>query len=274
MKRLLSFGWPLAFAAVSTALLSAIYWLGWSIHPNSQAQELGQLGDFFGGLLNPLVSALTLFVAISVWRLQKEELVLTRSEMAQTKVAMEDQAKTAEQQRREQRFFDLMTLLQRVEDSIVSSDGHSNGKRAIRSYRYELGKPFRQTCQHGLGQIVEGVSITELVLQRHWNERAQKSPLISYLRVMSRILSDAEVILGKSRYQYIKLLQAQLSDDELGVIAIAIWLDPTWVKLKELVCEYGLLEGLSEPGLKQELQKILPNRAFGEYSATVSSDNL
>ena len=34
----------------------------------TKAGELGQLGDFFGGLLHPIVSALTLFVAITVWR--------------------------------------------------------------------------------------------------------------------------------------------------------------------------------------------------------------
>ena len=35
---------------------------------HTKAGELGQLGDFVGGLLHPIVSALTLFVAITVWR--------------------------------------------------------------------------------------------------------------------------------------------------------------------------------------------------------------
>lgn len=63
----------------------------------------GTFGDYLGGLLNPLISALTLFVAISVWHLQKQELEETRK-------ALEEQAKTAEQQRQEQRFFDLLNV--------------------------------------------------------------------------------------------------------------------------------------------------------------------
>lgn len=267
MKKEFSPSWLLVAAFACVAALAYAYVKADFFVPNVHAAELGQLGDFFGGLLNPAVSVLTLIVAINVWRLQKAELARAYIEMEKTKKAMEDQASTAEQQRREQRFFDLMTVLQRVEDSIVSSDGHSNGKRAISSYRFDLGESFRQTCQHGLGQIVYGVPITELVLQRHWNEHAQKTPLISYLRLMSRILSDAEAVLGQSRQQYIKLLQAQLSDDELTIIALAIWLDPAWESLKKLVCEYGLLEFLTEPGLKQELQKILPIQAFGGPSA-------
>lgn len=267
MNKNFSSWWLLIGAFAGTAALSIFYAINGSFTPNVHAEALGQLGDYFGGFLNPLVSILTLVVAINVWRLQKAELELTRNEMAQTKEAMKEQAKTAEQQRREQRFFDLMTVLKRVEDSIVSSDEKFNGKRAIRSYRGELGISIQQTLRYGLGQTVENEKVTEAVMRHKWHEGVKKTPLPSYLRVLSKILSEAENILGDSRHQYIKLLQAQLSDDELTVIALAIWLDPAWESLKKLVCEYGLLEFLTEPGLKQELQKILPIQAFGGPSA-------
>lgn len=108
MKKLFFPWWLLVIAALGAAVLALAYWGGWSIHPNAKAEELGQLGDFFGGLLNPLVSALTLSVAISVWRLQKDELELTRKELENSRLAMQEQAATAEQQRQEQRFFDLL----------------------------------------------------------------------------------------------------------------------------------------------------------------------
>lgn len=65
--------------------------------------DWGALGDYFGGLMNPIISFATLMVAFAVWKQQKEEL-------RQTKEALEDQAKTASQQRREQRFFDLLNI--------------------------------------------------------------------------------------------------------------------------------------------------------------------
>jgi len=100
----------------------------------------GTFGDYFGDLLNPLISALTLFVAISVWQLQKKEL-------AETRKAMEDQAKTAEQQRQEQRFFDLLNVLRRVEDSIVffNRDGNARGNSAIENYLPNSGVEFSLT---------------------------------------------------------------------------------------------------------------------------------
>ena len=86
--------WLLAIAALGACVLAVAYWVGWSPSgPDTNAAEkLGQMGDFFGGMLNPLVSALTLFVAISVWQLQKKELKATQK-------ALDEQAKTAEQQR-------------------------------------------------------------------------------------------------------------------------------------------------------------------------------
>ena len=63
--------------------------------------DWGTLGDYFGGLLNPVVSLATLMVAYAVWKQQKDEL-------RQTKEALEEQARTAEQQRQEHRFFDCL----------------------------------------------------------------------------------------------------------------------------------------------------------------------
>lgn len=68
MKKLLSPWWLLVIAMAGTSALVYLYGWGEIFATNDKAEKLGQLGDFFGGLLNPLVSILTLFVAISVWR--------------------------------------------------------------------------------------------------------------------------------------------------------------------------------------------------------------
>ena len=65
------------FAAVSSSLLvvilcaeffAYIYLGNIQFGAHTKAGDLGQLGDFFGGLLCPIVSALTVFVAVNVWR--------------------------------------------------------------------------------------------------------------------------------------------------------------------------------------------------------------
>jgi hypothetical protein len=61
------------------AILVALLLLGLYVVPISypihrRSEAWGQFGDFMGGLLNPFISLLTLFVAVAVWRLQKKEL--------------------------------------------------------------------------------------------------------------------------------------------------------------------------------------------------------
>jgi hypothetical protein len=104
----------------------------------------GTFGDYIGGLLNPLISLFTLMVAMQVWKLQKTELLETRK-------AVEEQGKTAEQQRREQRFFDFLNIYRSTVDSIqfeMESKSGSvislQGKRAFRLLTTDQhGNPMR-----------------------------------------------------------------------------------------------------------------------------------
>lgn len=132
--------------------------------------DWGTLGDYFGGLMNPVISFATLMVAFAVWKQQKVEL-------RETKVALEEQAKTAEQQRQEQRFFDLLTVLQRVESSLRFTtptrdriDLH--GKNAIQQRLNHLPIEFSITFKLGLGQKFNlggnEIEITHSHLKNEW----------------------------------------------------------------------------------------------------------
>ncbi len=68
-----------------------------------EAAAWGQLGDFMGGMLNPLISACTLAVAVKVWNLQKTEL-------KKTSEVMRSQQYLQRQQISEQTFFNLLEL--------------------------------------------------------------------------------------------------------------------------------------------------------------------
>lgn len=89
--------------------------IGYPIHKRSDAW--GQFGDFMGGLLNPFISLLTLFVAVAVWRLQKKELAETNSAFIK--------------QNTQQTFFNLLQqhreLVNGVELSADKNTWHGNG---------------------------------------------------------------------------------------------------------------------------------------------------
>lgn len=243
--------------------------------------DWGTLGDYFGGLMNPVISFATLFVAYAVWKQQREEL-------QQTKTALEDQAKTAEQQRQEQRFFDLLNLYQQTISAISvvarvpanSGDNHVqySGKEAIAQI---LRSPTWQDLiafdQHGYGRWTSDAGQPNRPMQikgrvdlhPYWNREETSSLLDHYFRVVFRILSEAEHLLGEQHIRYVKLFRAQLSRAELIVIGFNLWLDDEGQKLIPLAEKYGLLKHLSTGHLRTELETCRP-LAFGQKFATTA----
>jgi Putative phage abortive infection protein len=182
------------------------------------AAVLGQLGDYFGGLLNPIVSFLTLIVAVAVWRLQK-------AEMHETQIAFKKQAETAEQQRVQQRFFDLLNLYHRTVDTVTNNinDGkegktHLQGKEALSSFLkgdvvWNTRKPIVDFLREG------GIVSNELglILEEEWKTLDY---IDHYFRAIYRLLKESEPLLGEEHFRYVKLLRAQLSKDELSLLGL------------------------------------------------------
>lgn len=274
--------WLLAIAALG-AIFCALLFFGFEwTSGRKDIDKLGQMGDFFGGMLNPLVSALTLFVAISVWQLQKKELKATQK-------ALDEQAKTAEQQRQEQRFFDLLNVYQRTVDSIFfvvrtplthgEFQTQYTGKEAIAQFMESVGAQHLQTfSKFGYRSYTSG-SNTYKIMQRQdlfpfWDNETIASLFDHYFRVIFRILTEAEGLLSNQQipdlkdqhFRYIKLFRAQLSRSELIILGFNLWLDDEGKKMLPLAEKYGLLKHLPTGHLRTELEKLHP-QVFGRTRA-------
>jgi hypothetical protein len=248
--------------------------------------DWGALGDYFGGLMNPIVSFATLVVAYAVWKQQREEL-------RHTKDALEDQAKTAEQQRQEQRFFDLMGLYHATVNSITMVARMSSrsefpvqysGKEAIAHF-FRSGTKTAQAVgvflEHGFYDRkptpphAEGLSIPDTrpetfntaSLHQAWNREENAAVFDHYFRVVFRILTDSEELLADQHFRYVKLLRAQLSRHELMLIGLNLWLDSEGRKMIPLAAKYGLLKHLPPSKLRDELECTLPLQVFGQTFA-------
>jgi Putative phage abortive infection protein len=255
---------------------------GWSTNPDAW----GQFGDFLGGVLNPLVSLAALFALVISVRMQRSELNDTRAELVEARKVATEQAKTADQQRREQRFFDLLNLYQRTVDSLtftqrsnsfltpVSSGKHPpttnifHGKAAIEWLSGAvLGGSLLNFCKYGffVQEKNQYCSMQNLEkLTETW-----KNPLIGnfidqYFRVIYRILSEAETLLGEDHYRYVKLLRAQLNRNELTLLAYNMWLDEEGIKMRPLAEKYGLLKHLPAGKLREQVQNVFPYAVFGK----------
>ncbi len=216
---------------------------------SNNQEHWGQFGDFIGGVLNPLVSFLVLSVAFQVWQLQERDLKAT-------KTALEEQAKTIEKQRQEERFFDLLNLYLRTLDSITlteyvsGSHGYYKGKEAIKEWmkrEAHVGKHFLEFLRHGIGHRYHASNLVEITadsLQNEWRTRTEFREFDHYFRVIYRILKESEKLLGAEHFYYVKLLRAQMTEHELTLVAMNLWFDEEGEKMRDLVKKYGLLKHL------------------------------
>lgn len=275
---------PVTFATVAVLVYAIVFR---ELPVTESPGAWGTFGDFLGGLLNPLVSTLTLFVAVSVWKLQREELELTRNELAQTKLAMEDQAQTTKQQRQEQRFFDLFNVYQRTVDSIFF----------VKRTALPLGE-FQTNCtgKHAIAQFIASPDAEQLriydksgyeswnietidqtkqreVLVTIWNKEIFSSLFDHYFRVIHHILTEAETLLKDEHIRYINLFRTQLSRSELFIIGFNLWLNDDAKQMIPLFEKYCLLKHLPAGHLRTELEKIYP-LIFGNSQATEKSQSL
>jgi hypothetical protein len=259
--------WVVGIAFVM--LVSAYVWAFNQLPSRESPPAWGSFGDYVGGLLNPLVSTFTLIVAVKVWQQQKVEL-------RQTKEALEEQAKTAEQQRREQRFFDLLNLYQQALATLEV--GGLRGRSAF-TYQFrdeDSDSPLYRFTRHGFekythyfkrnekGRITresEEKSVTKERLSASWNSF---SPSFDhYFRTIFSILREAEPTLQSDHFRYVKLLRAQLGRDELVLLGFNSWIDSEGEKMIPYLCKYGLLKHLAQGPLRQQLEIRLPAAVFG-----------
>lgn len=255
--------WLLAIAALGAIFCTLLFFgFEWT-SGRKDIDKLGQMGDFFGGMLNPLVSALTLFVAISVWQLQKKELKATQK-------ALDEQAKTAEQQRQEQRFFDLLNVYQRTVESITHTQSphplsqdrevlYFHGKQAISEW---LKRNALDNSALGLSRF----KLQDTNASGMWLKFDAPGHFNHYFRVIFRILSEAEALLGDQHIRYIKLFRAQLSRSELIIMGFNLWLNDESQNMLPLAEKYGLLKHLPTGPLRTELEKLHP-QVFGHTRA-------
>lgn len=273
-----------AFALIAYVVFFAfIHHTGISRDPG----DWGTLGDYFGGLLNPVISFATLVVAYAVWKQQKEELKATKE-------ALEEQAKTAEQQRQEQRFFDLLNLYHSTVASITLVARMSArsevpvqyaGKEAIAhffrskatisaevfAFFLELGFYSKKTSSPSLESfgVIDRApeSLQKQDLRDAWNQEETSAVFDHYFRVLFRVLSDSENLLGNQHFKYVQLLRSQLSRSELNLIGLNLWLTDEGTKMVPLVERYGLLKHLPDNNLRKQLQTELPPAIFGRNFA-------
>ncbi len=221
----------------------------------------GVFGDFFGGVLNPIFTFLTLFGLITTIVIQRQELRLARVEYGKTADALSTQAI-------ETTFFNILDLHHTIADNIKVDLDELKGK--------SLGESFTETAASAIlssmtsvqlknnalfegrgvfSEILEFISIKskspEEALERYKVIQNNYNHVLGhYFRNLYQALKiidnyDESLLTKGQKRKYTGILRAQLSTKELALLFLNCLEGMTDSgQFKNLLIEYAMLEHL------------------------------
>ncbi|HCZ9051266.1 TPA: putative phage abortive infection protein [Vibrio alginolyticus] len=248
----------LLVASVVTLILFIVDYRGFS---SDSQHNLGTFGDFFGGVLNPIFTFLTLIGLIATIVIQRQELRLSRVEYVKTADALSTQAI-------ETTFFNMIDLHHKIADEL-SLDLEEIVRRNTKDEF--LAKVAEITSQIN----IYGVKVSQKGTVQRFSGREVFQGLAFYLAACSETAEDVKKeykhiqdnhnhILGhyfrnlyqilkiieenksiKAKQKYLSILRAQLSTYELAILFINC-LDGVCDRgeFKKLLSKYKMLEHL------------------------------
>ena len=242
------YGGLLALGLVAAAVVLTLYFSSFGPTNQDDQAKWGQLGDYVGGLLNPLFGFLGFFaLLLTIWfqskelRLSREELRMSREELAKSALALASQNSTLSQQNFENTFFQLLRRFSEVVADVRY--GSRSGRDALRSLLVDrlrqIYKDLRETAD------AAPVRAYELFFAE------QRHELGHYFRTLYHIFNfiDLSALSEEEKSRYANIARAQLSAYELSLLFYnGIWGEGK-VGFKPLVEQYGLLKHLDERDL-------------------------
>lgn len=259
----------LAVASLAALVVGGFYVAFFRGEPVSgDPASWGQLGDYLGGVLNPVFGFLSVFALLVALvlqtrelklsreslRLSREELKLSREEQAKSAEALALQNKVIQKQSFEQTFFSMLRLLEEVvlgcSLTTIRLGGWSSGEGAI-SRDTVTGR--KAMSNHLVSSF--NFDTTASTAPPHYPDSVMgcldslysgdpEGHLNRYARTLQTILGYLHDNGESPGGAYAQILRSQLSSSELQLIYFLCF-DGKWGKLKELVQLYGLLAFLN-----------------------------
>lgn len=267
----------------------------------SHSQEVwGQFGDFFGGILNPLLSSLTLAAVLVTLRLQAKELRAAQLENQRANEHLEKQANYIRTQNFESVFFRLLDVHMNSKENVAfaSGIGKSAFENLLSSSDYLLrhiesrkrfpgvddrnvwldfisadirrvvGDTLNVYCR-GMYQLLkyvdtyEGFYVAADAEFAEVGDARRLSPSQKFKMRRDQDRAYRPVYFAKR--QYVNMLRAQLTSAELTMLYL-VCLTQECKGLKALAEKYSLFKGVDnselKPGLGNDFYSYL---AFADY---------
>ncbi|MES2899494.1 MAG: putative phage abortive infection protein [Pseudomonadota bacterium] len=285
-ERLLSLGTKAFYAIAGTAAVALILYVEtFGGFLSTTKGDWGVFGDYMGGLLNPAVGLLTVYLVLINVRLQRQELKNSVEEMKNSNRALVEQNAAIEIQTFQNTFFNWLSSYRGI--VMAASFNHPSnptreleGHAALTSiYQYSMtGTEIQKFLSSKLNYMpdhyqsllnssrIESGKIAELaegvVLERWRNVRKQfELQIDGVLRSLIGLLhwidhQPNQSISSQKKWEYMRILRSQLSPAELTFLFYQSWTLPG--HFCKIIQNYKLLDELpieSDPVLKFMLER-------------------
>lgn len=132
------------FVVIACAFVITLIYVGnFKDFPKAQTTDVwGQVGDFFGGVLNPIIGIATIYLVLISILIQRRELDLTRIEMQATSEALTKQGDIAKLQVFEQTFFSWLSNYKELVNAISITSKTFADEENIHAYSTVFSAPL------------------------------------------------------------------------------------------------------------------------------------
>ena len=253
------------FNILKFAVIAAIFLLAINVLIVHFTDKGGVFGDFLGGVLNPILTFLTLFGLIITIVIQRQELKLARVEYEKTAEALSTQAV-------ETTFFNILDLHHQIVNNIRVDLDELQEKGLGTVFTEEV---FKKLSNVSVSSVFEGRAAFEGILnfltskttnpdeviERYRYLQIQNNHVLGhYFRNLYQALKvidgyDEKIISNKDKQKYTSIIRAQLSTKELALL---------FINCLEGICDSGQFKNLI---IKYQMLEHLPIKIHdGGYS--------
>ena len=196
------------FILIEIAILFVIILAFWDIFlVHQRIKNFGQWGDFFGGILNPILTFLTFIGLMITIILQQIELKESKKEFARTADALSKQEKHMQLQTFENTFFKMLEL----HNNILENLKYSSTEEDITAKGREIFKVLFDKFYKGHNRE----PIDTYLHNIHINQNHVFGQYFRNLYQILKFIRNQEIQLNRDLQDYANILRAQLSSYEL-----------------------------------------------------------
>ncbi|VAX21003.1 hypothetical protein MNBD_NITROSPINAE02-471 [hydrothermal vent metagenome] len=205
----------------------------------------GAVGDFFGGVLNPIFSFLAFIALLITIILQNQELSLSRDELTKSAEALIDQSKAANLQNFENTFFQMVHLHNDIVNSMSISDPDDAntgivGRHCFLEYYQYFLSHFDKAKQECDGK--DPLAIVDKGFDSFLIEN--QASVGHYFRNLFTLVDFVDKSTIENKKHYTNMIRAQLSSYELALLFYNCLWRIGRMKFKALVEKHALMTNL------------------------------